>query len=358
MEQKRTAQTSSPSFIKQLILPDTKIKLKALFHNIQPSRKELIALSLLLLWTLTAIALGLYVGSLLLPLIVNTLIPLLALTMSPWLAIFFGVITALALMLFTIALLAPHVLLLQISAPFLKLAQYMTESDFIFNGKHLKFNRGLFLFSIAGGLAGIGLGIYLATLITPLLITALASMLPYGIAVFIGIIASLGLIVATAHLLTQPLIILSNLRDAARLVFQFIERRRYTLNALYLGSLILGAGLGVYASVYLAPLIINTLVALSISQGVAVFTAIAVSFALINLVAWAASSLVATLNFADELVINFGRENLLEKPEVLRALDIMLLVIDPAMHLFKKDPEDALTKDKDAESSPRRQSTY
>ena len=191
-----------------------------------------------------------------------------------------------------------------------------------------------------GLLAGIGFGIYLSILIAPFIIAALAATLSHGMAIFAVIVASLVLVAATMYMLTQPLIILSTLRDIARTVFKFIGTQEYFLNTVYLASLTAGASLGIYASLYVAPLVINTLIGISLSYNLALFTAIAVSIALIGLATWVCSTIGTGLGLGLRILpLQFKSNESSIKPDsakkplaaftLARAVDIMSVVADP-----------------------------
>lgn len=306
-ESNSKAQGKYPSFIRQFILPDTQIPLVGLIEFLMgflsqasdSSESRGIPKGLLffvrgvVLWWLIALGFGIYLSVLLAPLIFSTL---LALSIAPWLAFFLGAMAILGLILGTALLLSPPMgILSQLALEIFKPLAYLVNYSSRLNKGHKSFNGALIWMFILGLLAGIGLGIYLSTLMIPFLITALAATLTHGMAVFVGIVAGLVLTLATAYLLVQPVLVVSALRDIARMVFKFIGRQNYLLNTLYLGSLMLGAGLGIYASLAVAPLLLSTLLALSLSPGIAFFTTIALSLALVSLSSWLSSLVITDL---------------------------------------------------------------
>lgn len=302
-----------PGFIRQLILPDTQVQQKGFVDLLISDSEFLKSLGLkdegdyksllfflggAALWWLIALGFGVYLSVLLAPLIFSTL---LALSIAPWLAFFLGAMAILSLILGTALLLSPPMgLLNQLALEWMRHQQYVIaysgqHEPSLLNSRHQRFNSFLSWFYVLGLLAGIGLGIYLSTLMIPFLITALAATLSHGMAVFVGIVAGLVLTLATAYLLVQPVLVVSGLRDIVRTVFKFIGRQDYFLNTLYLGSLMLGAGLGIYASLVVAPFLISTLLALSLSPGIAFFTTIALSLALVSLASWLSSLVITDL---------------------------------------------------------------
>ena len=245
---------------------------------------------------LLTVAFGVYLATWVAPLILSALSGLVA----PWLAIPLAILASMGLVFGTAALLMPFSSLHKLFVLETAATHYFeTHSDKMSNG-HKIFN-GLILpvgYFITV-MVGLGLGIYLSTLLIPLVINALAlAAVPHAFAVFIGIATSLLLINMTIDVIAVVPQAITTIRNTLRMVFQIMGTNERLLNALYLGLGLAGMVAGVYACTFVAPLLISTLTALAISQGIAMFTAIAVSVALVGLTTRLAATLGVWLGLA------------------------------------------------------------
>lgn len=236
---------------------------------------------------LIAAGLGMYLSLSILPWVVSAMV---AGGLAPWLAALLGILLAGGLVLGLLAV--PLSRCLQM-LPLLTL--YRTEAPI--NQAHAgfsRFNVGLlsrllgFILGVLPLLAGFVFGIYLSSLIAPLVISALTAMgLSYGWALLAGITASMILIAITMDLLAQPM-----------LIFQACVRFRHLSNCIldiemdssnrniFKGKLlpyalmgIVGMVFGIYFATVLAPLIMMNLPGISVA--IAGFIAVAVSVAVI-----------------------------------------------------------------------------
>ena len=135
----------------------------------------------------------------------------------------------------------------------------------------------LILIATALVLGGLVFGIYLATIITPIILAALsaAATLPSGAVLFIGILAGITIVETTWYFLGAMFV------DANRSKSGMPESELEGWWSVL--SLLAGIGLGIYLAVQIAPSIIAALAGVGVIQGLAVFTGIIASFALIGL---------------------------------------------------------------------------
>lgn len=159
--------------------------------------------------------------------------------------------------------------------------------------------------------APIGFGIYLATLLVPVIATVLLALGVIPVFAWIlGALSGLALVFATWALLA-PGGFLSQ-------IFLNGVTKRGGWGFWYFLAFLTGIGFGIYLSVLVGPLLISALVAAGISSGLAGFIAAALGLLLIR----------ATIDWLDLLVSCFGIQGLTAKnsgEQFLRAMPVVLL---------------------------------
>ena len=153
------------------------------------------------------------------------------------------------------------------------------------------------IYSIVASLAGLGFGIYLATLITPAIIKALMVLgISHGFTIFMGIAASFIIIHISIEMLVQPAALYLVLKDF--LEWSKCLRPTFGMKSLYVLGGLGGAGLGIYLSIMIAPLLTAALSSIpGVNAGIALFLVIAISIALISCcarIAYTVGTLVGT----------------------------------------------------------------
>ena len=234
---------------------------------------------------LVAAGIGIYLSYSIVPWVISALV---ASGMAPWLTLLLAIATCGALLFAAIAL------------PLSRFLEGMSIVDSLrpdtntLHGQHARWPRPVsYLISawyILALLVGVGFGVYLATLIAPLVISALTAMgLGYGWALVAGITAGIALVCVSVDLLAQPAVILQTIHRLQHLAHCILGCHKPSNFANlkgkglpYMIAGVAGAGLGIYAATMLSPLIISTLAAMSgINVAIATFVAVAVSVALI-----------------------------------------------------------------------------
>lgn len=218
---------------------------------------------------LVAAGIGFYVSLSIVPLVISALV---AAGLMPWLALMLGISIGFALMLGAVAVPLSRFLETFVIIRFFNFKMPIKD-------RHPPLVFFWYLFAL---LAGIAFGIYLATLIAPVVIHALTALgLGYGWAFLVGITTSLVLIAITIDLLAIPATVykaLDNFGYQGFLLFRNLKIGGFS----YIVAAIVGVGFGTYLSTVAAPLLISTLVGLpGINMAIAVFIAVAASLALI-----------------------------------------------------------------------------
>lgn len=213
---------------------------------------------------------GVYLSVVLMPFILQALA---SAAMSYSMALFLTLMLSLALIASTVCLFAPMILL--------------AESAVLVKAGKTKWIK---ILSAIALLAGLAFGVYLCTVLSPLIITVLlATTMNPIIATCISIVASLFIITITISLMLQLGLIRSTLKNIFNAWRKFKDlENHYKIPMLlfFIMGQAAGTALGIYFSIYLAPLAFQLLATLGIQHTLGVFIIIALAAAFTSGLLW------------------------------------------------------------------------